>query len=216
MDVRLPLTTFGLCLVALLAGCSPGEDKPPAQSLEDKTAQFEKSLDAITDPKLKDAIANLGGSLLLLERAQLKLDSKPLETEYGDDSLALLKHYPTAQALVDTYVNGLFVLRKTSHSDYLTDLQDRITSTVALVDGGQLPPLELAAHQQIQQQRRSAEGIGLLRCALCIRRGQGGPLSLQAGPVALQCLRPLQQTLQFGRSADRSLQRSHAGVQGSG
>lgn len=31
----------------------------------------------------------------------------------------------------------------------------------ALVDGGQLPPLELAAHQQIQQQRRSAEGIGL-------------------------------------------------------
>jgi len=31
----------------------------------------------------------------------------------------------------------------------------------ALVEGGQLPPLELAAHQQIQQQRRSPEGIGL-------------------------------------------------------
>ncbi|GCL61573.1 ABC transporter substrate-binding protein [Pseudaquabacterium pictum] len=31
----------------------------------------------------------------------------------------------------------------------------------ALVAGGQLPPLELAAHEQIQQQRRSAEGIGL-------------------------------------------------------
>ena len=123
MDVRLPLTTFGLCLVALLTGCSPGEDKPPAQSLEDKTAQFEKSLDAITDPKLKDAISNLGGSLLLLERAQQKLAVKPVGTEYGDDSMALLRHYASPQALVDTYINGLFVLRKDSSSDYLTDLQ---------------------------------------------------------------------------------------------
>ncbi|HOB93760.1 MAG TPA: hypothetical protein PK306_10905 [Aquabacterium sp.] len=31
----------------------------------------------------------------------------------------------------------------------------------ALVDGGGLPPLALAAYRQIQQQRGSAEGIGL-------------------------------------------------------
>ncbi|PYC38927.1 hypothetical protein [Pseudomonas protegens] len=122
MDVRLPLASVGLGLALLISGCSPSDEKKQA-SLEEKTVQFEQSLDAIQDPKLKDAIANLGGSLLLLERAQLKLDSKPLETEYGDDGLALLKHYPTAQALVDTYVNGLFVLRKSSNSDYLTDLQ---------------------------------------------------------------------------------------------
>jgi hypothetical protein len=122
MDVRLPLSSAGICLALLLGACSPGEEKRQV-GLEEKTAQFEKSLDAITDPKLKDAVAELGGSLLLLERAQLKLDSKPLETEYGDDALAVLKHYPTPQALVDTYINGLFVLRKDSSSDYLTDLQ---------------------------------------------------------------------------------------------
>ena len=122
MDVRLTLTSAGVCLALLLGACSPGEEKRQV-SLEEKTAQFEKSLDAITDPKLKEAVAELGGSLLLLERAQLKLDSKPVETEYGDDALAVLKHYPTPQALVDTYINGLFVLRKDSSSDYLTDLQ---------------------------------------------------------------------------------------------
>ena len=122
MDVRLPLTTIGLCLMALLGGCSPADEKP-AQSLEDKTAQFEKSLDAITDPKLKDAVSSLGGSLLLLERAQQKLAGKPVETEYGDDAMALLRHYASPQALVDTYINGLFVLRKDASSDYLTDLQ---------------------------------------------------------------------------------------------
>ncbi|WP_288100400.1 hypothetical protein [Pseudomonas sp.] len=122
MDVRLTLTSAGVCLALLLGACSPGEEKRQV-SLEEKTAQFEKSLDAITDPELKDAVAELGGSLLLLERAQLKLDSKPVETEYGDDALAVLKHYPTPQALVDTYINGLFVLRKDSSSDYLIDLQ---------------------------------------------------------------------------------------------
>ena len=122
MDVRLTLTSAGVCLALLLGACSPGEEKRQV-SLEEKTAQFEKSLDAITDPKLKDAVAELGGSLLLLERAQLKLDSKPVETEYGDNALAVLKHYPTPQALVDTYINGLFVLRKDSSSDYLIDLQ---------------------------------------------------------------------------------------------
>ncbi|WP_223485899.1 hypothetical protein [Pseudomonas sp. A-RE-19] len=122
MDVRLPLTSAGLCLALLLGGCSPSDEKRQV-SLEEKTAQFEKSLDAIKDPKLKDAVAELGGSLLLLERAQLKLDNKPVVTEYGEDALAVLKHYPSPQALVDTYLNGLFVLHKDSSSDYLTDLQ---------------------------------------------------------------------------------------------
>jgi hypothetical protein len=122
MDVRLPLTSAGICLALLMSACSPSDEKRQL-SLEEKTAQFEKSLDAIQDPKLKDAVAELGGSLLLLERAQLKLDSKPVETEYGEDALAVLKHYPTPQALVDTYINGLFVLHKDSGSDYLTDLQ---------------------------------------------------------------------------------------------
>jgi hypothetical protein len=122
MDVRLPLTSAGVCLALLLSGCSPSDEKRQV-SLAEKTAQFEKSLDAIQDPRLKDAVSELGGSLLLLERAQLKLDSKPLETEYGEDALAMLKHYPTPQALVDTYINGLFVLQKDSSSDYLSDLQ---------------------------------------------------------------------------------------------
>ncbi len=100
----------------------PKEEQKQA-TLEEKTTKFEQSLDSIQDPKLRDAIADLGGSLLLLERARVKLASKPIEAEYGEDSLALLKHYPTPQALVNTYINGLFVLRKTSHSDYLTDLQ---------------------------------------------------------------------------------------------
>lgn len=122
MDVRLPLTIAAILLAFVLSGCSPDDEKHEV-SLEEKTAQFEKSLDAITDPKLKDAVAELGGSLLLLERAQLKLASKPVVTEYGEDALAVLKHYPTPQALVDTYINGLFVLHKDSSSDYLTDLQ---------------------------------------------------------------------------------------------
>ena len=123
MDVRSPLASIGLCTALLLAsGCSPSDEQKQT-TLEEKTATFEQSLDSIQDPKLRDAIADLGGSLLLLERARVKLATKPIEAEYGEDTLALLKHYPTPQALVDTYINGLFVLRKTSHSDYLTDLQ---------------------------------------------------------------------------------------------
>ncbi|KAA0949493.1 MULTISPECIES: hypothetical protein [unclassified Pseudomonas] len=123
MDVRSPLASLGLC-VALLAGsgCSPS-DEHKQTSLEEKTAKFEQSLDTIQDPRLKDTVADLGGSLLLLERARIKLSTKPIEAEYVEDTLALLKHYPTPQAVVDTYINGLFVLRKNSHSDYLTDLQ---------------------------------------------------------------------------------------------
>jgi hypothetical protein len=122
MDVRLPLTSVGISLMLLMSACSPSDEKRQ-DSLEERTAQFEKSLDAIQDPKLKDAVSELGGSLLLLERAQLRLDSKPVVTEYGEDALAVLKHYPSPQALVDTYINGLFVLHKESSSDYLTDLQ---------------------------------------------------------------------------------------------
>ncbi|MEB0044594.1 MULTISPECIES: hypothetical protein [unclassified Pseudomonas] len=121
MDVRLPITSAALGLMLLINGCSADDEKKPV-SLEEKTAQFEKSLDTIADPPLRSAIADLGGSLLLLERAELKLKSKPIETEYGEDAMVLLKHYPTPQALVHTYLNGLFVLRKDSSSDYLTDL----------------------------------------------------------------------------------------------
>ncbi|CRN03882.1 hypothetical protein [Pseudomonas sp. 34 E 7] len=123
MDVRSPLASLGLCAALLMtSGCSPKEEQKQA-TLEEKTTTFEQSLDSIQDPKLRDVIADLGGSLLLLERARIKLDTKPIEAEYGEDSLVLLKHYPSPQALVDTYINGLFVLRRASHSDYLTDLQ---------------------------------------------------------------------------------------------
>ncbi|MFW9082644.1 hypothetical protein ACOI9X_25720 [Pseudomonas sp. P2757] len=122
MHVRLPLATTAICLALLLGGCSPDDEKHP-QTLEQKTAQFEQSLDTISDPKLKDAVTELGGSLLLLERAQQRLDDKPATTEYGEDALGVLKHYPSPQALVDTFINGLFVLHKDSSSDYLTDLQ---------------------------------------------------------------------------------------------
>lgn len=122
MDVRLPITIAVICFTLLLGGCSQGDEKRTV-SLEEKTAKFEHSLDAITDPKLKDAVTELGGSLLLLERAQLKLDSNPAQTEYGEDALGVLKHYPTPQALVDTFIKGLFVLHKDASSDYLTDLQ---------------------------------------------------------------------------------------------
>ena len=65
MDVRLPLTSAGLCFALLLGGCSPSDEKRQV-SLEEKIAQFEQSLETIEDPKLKDAVAELGGSLLLL------------------------------------------------------------------------------------------------------------------------------------------------------
>ena len=57
---------------------------------------------------------------LAIRRRHATFDAKPVETEYGENTLAALAHYPTPQALVDTYINGLFVLRKNSHSDYLT------------------------------------------------------------------------------------------------
>ena len=123
MDLRFPLACFGFSMAMLaVGGCSPDDEHQQA-SLEQRSAAFEQSLDGIKDQQLKDAVADLGGSLLLLERARLKLQDKPIETEYGADDLALLKHYPSSQALTDTYINGLFVLRKHSSSDYLTDLE---------------------------------------------------------------------------------------------
>ena len=123
MDLRFPLACFGFSMALLaIGGCSPDDEHQQA-SLEERSAAFEQSLDGIKDQQLKDAVADLGGSLLLLERARLKLQEKPVETEYGGDDLALLKHYPSSQALTDTYINGLFVLRKASSSDYLTDLE---------------------------------------------------------------------------------------------
>ena len=123
MDLRFPLACFGFSMALLaVGGCSPDDEHQQA-SLEQRSAAFEQSLDGIKDQQLKDAVADLGGSLLLLERARLKLQDKPIETEYGADDLALLKHYPSSQALTDTYINGLFVLRKASSSDYLTDLE---------------------------------------------------------------------------------------------
>ena len=119
MDVRLPLK-IGLLL--LMSGCSPSEEKRQV-SLDEKTAQFAQSLETIEDPTLRNAVAQLGGSLLMLERTQLKLDSAPGAIEYSEDVLALFKHYPAPQALVDTFINGLFVLHKDTSSDYLTDLQ---------------------------------------------------------------------------------------------
>ena len=60
MDVRLLLASIGLCIALLLSGgCSPSDEKRQV-SLDDKTAQFEKSLDSIQDPKLRDAIADAG------------------------------------------------------------------------------------------------------------------------------------------------------------
>ena len=123
MDLRFPLACFGFSMAMLaVGGCSPDDEHQQA-SLEQRSAAFEQSLDGIKDQQLKDAVADLGGSLLLLERARLKLQDKPIETEYGADDLALFKHYTSSQALTDTYINGLFVLRKHSSSDYLTDLE---------------------------------------------------------------------------------------------
>lgn len=123
MDLRFSLGCLGLSLTLLIAtGCSP-DDAQKQAGLKEKTTEFEKKLEDIQDPKLKDAVADLGGSLLLLERARLKLSEKPIEAEYTEDALALLKHYSSPQALAETYINGLFVLKKPSSSDYLTDLQ---------------------------------------------------------------------------------------------
>lgn len=122
MDVQRAFGFLPLLTLLLLGGCSP--DEPPKQaSLLDRTSQFEKTLESIQDPTLKDAVADLGGSLLLLERAHTKLQGMPLDTRYGEDALALLRHYPDPQAMAQAYIDGLFVLRKRSSSDYLTDLQ---------------------------------------------------------------------------------------------
>ena len=87
-----------------------------------KNRKIRTVLGRLTDPKSRTPY-ELGGCFAVLERAQLKLDSNPAKTEYGEDALGVLKHYPTPQALVDTFINGLFVLHKDASSDYLIDLQ---------------------------------------------------------------------------------------------
>ncbi|MDB6051012.1 MAG: hypothetical protein JWR17_3758 [Pseudomonas sp.] len=123
MEFRFPLTGLALALTLLLSGCFDKTDDQQEAALKAKTDQFEKKLDAIQDPKLKEAVTNLGGSLLMIERTALEMKTRPVETEYGEDGLALLKDYPNAQAVTDTYINGLFIQRKPSDSDFLTTLE---------------------------------------------------------------------------------------------
>lgn len=122
MDVQRAFGFLALSTLLALGGCSPDE-QPKQASLQERTTQFEKTLESIQDPTLKDAVADLGGSLLLLERAHTKLQEMPIAPHYSEDALALLKHYPDPQAMAQAYIDGLFVLRKRSSSDYLTDLQ---------------------------------------------------------------------------------------------
>ncbi|MDB6146187.1 MAG: hypothetical protein JWP80_5231 [Pseudomonas sp.] len=123
MDFRFSLTGVALALSLLLSGCSDKSDEDQQAAFKAKADEFAKKLDTVQDPKLKEAISNLGGSLLMLDRIQLEMVHKPVETEYTADSLALLKDYPDTKTVTDTYINGLFVQRKASDSDYLTTLE---------------------------------------------------------------------------------------------
>jgi hypothetical protein len=123
MDFRFPLTSVALALSLLLSGCFDKSDEQQRAALKAKTEQFEKTVDAIQDPQLKEVVKNLGSSLLLLDQVQVEMLQKPIETEYGEDSLALLKDYPDTKTVTDTYIKGLFVQRKASDSDYLTTLE---------------------------------------------------------------------------------------------
>ncbi|MDB5983357.1 MAG: hypothetical protein JWQ69_4372 [Pseudomonas sp.] len=123
MDFKFSLISVALALSLLLGGCFDKSDEEQQAALKAKTEQFEKTLDAIPDPQLKEAVKNLGRSLLMLDRVQVEMQHKPIETEYGQDSLALLKDYPDTKTVTDTYIKGLFVQRKTSDSDYLTTLE---------------------------------------------------------------------------------------------
>ena len=153
MDVRSPLATLGLCAALLMAsGCSPRDEQKPGHPRRENRDSSKSPSTPFKDPKLRDAVADLGGSLLLLERARVKLANKPIEAEYGEDTLALLKHYPTPQALVDTYINGLFVLRKDSHSDYLTDLQPVFPFNFNMPGPVPLPPWPGMAVGDLEQQ----------------------------------------------------------------
>lgn len=123
MDVRFALTSLALALSLLMSGCSEKTDEEQQAAFKAKAEQFEKKLETIQDPKLKEEITDLGGSLLMLDQIKLEMQKKPIETDYSEDSLALLKDYPAPQAVTDTYINGLFVQRKSSDSDTLTTLE---------------------------------------------------------------------------------------------
>lgn len=123
MEFRFPLTGLAFALTLLISGCFDKNEDQQAAAFKAKTDQFEKKLETIQDPKLKEAVSNLGGALLMIERITLDAKTKPVQTEYGEDSLAILKDYPNPQAVTDTYTNGLFIQRKPSDSDFLTNLE---------------------------------------------------------------------------------------------
>ncbi|MDY7561938.1 hypothetical protein QN382_01705 [Pseudomonas sp. 10B1] len=123
MALRLPLTGFALTCSLLLSGCFDKTHEQQLAALKVKTEQFEAKVEAIQDLRLKEAVTTLGSSLLMLERISLEMQAKPVETEYGEDGLALLNDYPSGQAVTDTYINGLFIQRRTPDSDFLTTLE---------------------------------------------------------------------------------------------
>jgi hypothetical protein len=123
MGFKFTLTGVALMLSLLLGGCFGKSDEEQQAALKAKTEQLDKTLATIQDPMLKEAVRNLGGSLLMLDRVRVEMLQKTIETEYGHDSLALLKDYPDTQTVTDTYIKGLFVQRTASDSDYLTTLE---------------------------------------------------------------------------------------------
>ena len=127
MDFRLFCSCLALAL--LISGCSEKTDEQQQAAFKAKADMFEKKLETLQDPRLKETATDLGESLLMVERIQLKMRKKPVETEYSEDSLILLKDYPDTQTVTDTYIRGLLILRKASDSDYLTTLEARFPFT---------------------------------------------------------------------------------------
>ncbi|WP_397451302.1 hypothetical protein [Pseudomonas sp. NA-150] len=125
MDVRPSLSSLALALTLLISGCSEKTEEQQQAAFKAKADQFEKKLESIQDPKLKETATDLGESLLMVDRIQLEMQKKPVETQYSENSLILLKDYPDTQSVTDTYVKDLFILRKASDSDYLTTLEPR-------------------------------------------------------------------------------------------
>ncbi|MEB0076755.1 hypothetical protein QN386_11215 [Pseudomonas sp. CCI3.2] len=123
MPSRFPLTGLALAFSLLLSGCFDKTEEQQLTALKVKADQLEKKVEAIQDPQLKEAVTTLGASLLMIQRIALEMQTKPVETEYGEDVMALLKDYPDSQAVTDTYINGLFIQRRTSDSDFLTTLE---------------------------------------------------------------------------------------------
>ncbi|MGV8919234.1 MAG: hypothetical protein ACOH2R_15775 [Pseudomonas sp.] len=117
------LSNLALAVMILISGCSEKTDEQQQAEFKAKASQFEKKLESIQDPKLKDKATDLGESLLMVDRIQLDMNKKPIETDYSENSLILLKDYPDTEAVTDTYIKGLLILRKASDSDFLTTLE---------------------------------------------------------------------------------------------